>query len=323
MNYRKMGLGILLSILSLNLAFGFGWSKKKTMNQHKLRFVVIYQDTSLEFGQVIKKGALAAGKELGVDVDFEGPIGIKVDEQVADVENAITMKVDGIAISNVNGQALNPVIDKAIGTGIPTVTFNSDADGSKRQAFFGQSLVNSGRVQGRMIEKYMGPKGKVLIITGEAAASWSQQREQGVREALSEYPDIKILTTVSTGWEEQAQYAAIENALLANPDITGIATLDAATTPATGIALQRLKMKNIAHVGHDLAAQTLDNIKAGYTKASLSQNPYNQGYLPVKALYDYIVNKKELKNVDTGILPVDAGNIDEYLKKLADGEPIG
>jgi len=76
-------------------------------------------------------------------------------------------------------------------------------------------------------------------------------------------------------------------------------------------------------VGHDLVPLTLDNIKAGITKASLSQFPYNQGYLPVKALFELIVNKKKMESVDTGILRVDSNNIDEYLDKLKKGEPIG
>ncbi len=289
-----------------------------------IRISVIYHDTGIQFGQVIKAGALAAGKELGVEVEFVGPIGIKVDEQVAFIENAITKKVSGIAVSNVNGEALNPMIAKAIDAGIPTVTFNSEAPGSKRMAFFGQDLVQSGRAAGDILKEYMGTKGKILIITGEAAASWSQDREKGAREAIAKYPDIQIVNTISTGWEEQAQYAAIENALRASPDLTGIVSLDAATTPATGRALIRLnKTGTIKHVGMDLIPETLDNIKAGATNASLSQDPYQQGYLPVKALHDYIVDKKPMKSVDTGILRVDEKNVDTYLKKLKDGEPIG
>ncbi len=290
----------------------------------QISITVVYHDTGIEFGQVIKNGALAAGKELGIKVDFVGPIGIKVDEEVAFIENAITKHVDGLAVSNVNGEALNPMIDKAMAAGIPVVTFNSEADGSKRMGFFGQNLVESGRVEAQILQQYMGSKGKILIITGEAAASWSQDRERGAREGIAKFPGIKIVNTISTGWEEQAQYAAIENAIRANPDLTGILTLDAATTPATGRALQRLgKAGKIKHVGFDLIPETLDNIKAGATNASLSQDPYKQGYLPVKALYDYIVNKKPIKSVDTGILRVDEKNIDEYLQKLKNGEPIG
>lgn len=289
-----------------------------------ITITVVYHDTGIEFGQVIKAGALAAGKELGINVEFVGPIGIKVDEEVAFVENAITKQVSGLAVSNVNGEALNPVIDKAMAAGIPVVTFNSEAAGSKRLGFFGQDLVQSGKVAGDILKEYMGAKGKILIITGEAAASWSQDRENGARSSIAKYPGIKIVNTISTGWEEQAQYAAIENAIRANPDLTGIVSLDAATTPATGRALVRLgKIGKIKHVGFDLIPETLDNIKAGATNASLSQNPYMQGYLPVKALYDLIMTKKPIKGVDTGILRVDQKNIDEYLQKLKNHEPIG
>jgi simple sugar transport system substrate-binding protein/ribose transport system substrate-binding protein len=311
---------LLLAVLISGTAFAAG---SKEPAQKKLRISVIYHDTGIEFGQVIKAGALAAGEEFGIDVEFVGPIGIKVDEQVAFIENAITKKVDGLAISNVNGEALNPMINKAIAAGIPTVTFNSEAAGSNRMGFFGQDLVNSGMVQADIVKEYMGTSGKILIITGEAAASWSQDRERGVREGIAQYPGIQIINTVSTGWEEQSQYAAIENAILANPDLTGIASLDAATTPATGLVLKRLGKTNIIHVGHDLVPQTLDNIKAGITKASLSQFPFMQGYLPVKALYESIMNKKPIESVDTGILRVDSKNIDEYLDKLKKGEPIG
>ena len=289
-----------------------------------INITVVYHDTGIQFAQVIKAGAMAAAKELGINVQFVGPIGIKVDEEVAFVEDAITKKVSGLAISNVNGEALNPVIDKAMAANIPVVTFNSEAPGSKRIAFFGQDLVSSGKAAAESLIKRMGDKGEVMIITGEAAASWSQDREKGARSALEQYPGIKVVNTVSTGWEEQAQYAAIENAIRANPNLKGIISLDAATTPATGRALLRIeRATKIHHVGFDLIPETLDNIKAGATDAALSQNPYMQGYLPVKALFDYITAGKPIKSVDTGILQVDDKNVDIYLEKLKKGEPVG
>lgn len=289
-----------------------------------INITVVYHDTGIQFAQVIKAGAMAAAKELGINVQFVGPIGIKVDEEVAFVEDAITKKVSGLAISNVNGEALNPVIDKAMAANIPVVTFNSEAPGSKRIAFFGQDLVSSGKAAAESLIKRMGDKGEVMIITGEAAASWSQDREKGARSALEKYPGIKVVNTVSTGWEEQAQYAAIENAIRANPNLKGIISLDAATTPATGRALLRTeRATKIHHVGFDLIPETLDNIKAGATDAALSQNPYMQGYLPVKALFDYITTGKPIKGVDTGILQVDHNDVDKYLEKLKKGEPVG
>lgn len=289
-----------------------------------INITVVYHDTGIQFAQVLKAGALAAGKDFGVKVEFVGPIGIKADEEVAFIENAITKKVSGLAISNVNGEALNPVIDKALAANIPVVTFNSEAPGSKRIAFFGQDLVSSGKAAAESLINVMGDKGEVMVITGEAAASWSQDREKGVRTVLEQHPSIKVVNTISAGWEEQAQYAAIENAIRANPGLTGIISLDAATTPATGRALKRTEhATKIHHVGFDLIPETLDNIKAGVTDVSLSQNPYQQGYMPVKALFEYITAGKAIDSVDTGILSVDGKNVDQYLDKLKKGEPVG
>lgn len=323
MKKRVLVMFVLLAVVLLAIS-AQGSKDSSAQGADVLEITVVYHDTGIEFGQIIRSGALAAGKEFGVKVNWVGPIGIDVNEQVNFIENAITTGVNGLAISNVNAEALNPIIDKAIEAGIPTVTFNSEADGSKRLAFYGQNLVESGYTQGKILAEYMGNTGKVIITSGEASASWSQDREAGVRNALAEYPGIEVVQMLSTGWEEQQMYAAIENVLLANPDLTGIASLGAPTSMAAGRALLRTgKGNSIVHVGHDLMPETLDNVKAGATKATLSQNPYMQGYLPVKNLYLHITEKAVIESEDTGIVRVDATNVDEYLQKLADGEPIG
>lgn len=320
----KKNLFLLLIVTCMISSFVYAGGKQDAGDPDMLEITVVYHDTGIEFGQIIKNGAMAAGEEFGIKVNWVGPIGIDVDEQVNFIENAITMGVDGLAISNVNAEALNPMIDKAIEAGIPTVTFNSEAAGSKRMGFFGQNLVESGRTQGEILVEYMGTSGKVIITTGDASASWSQDRESGVRKALAKYPDIEIIQVVSTGWEEQQMYAAIENALIANPDLTGIASLGAPTSMASGRALLRNnRYDKVMHVCHDFMPETLDNIKAGATKASLSQNPYLQGYMPVKALYEFLTSGKKIESFDTGILRGDLSNVDEWLKKLEDGEPVG
>lgn len=324
MNKRNFFIVVLMALTICIVSAGGQQEAADSAADDSIEITVVYHDTGIEFGQVIRTGAMAAAEEFGVDVNWVGPIGIDVNEQVNFIENAITTGVDGLAISNVNAEALNPMIDKAIDSGIPTVTFNSEAAGSKRLAFYGQDLVQSGYVQGQILAEYMDEKGKVIITSGDASASWSQDREAGVRKAIAEYPDMEVIQVISTGWEEQQMYAAIENALLANPDLGGLATLGAPTSMAGGRALLRNdRYDEVMHVAHDFMPETLDNIKAGATKATLSQNPYMQGYLPVKNLYLHITTGKELESEDTGIVRCDASNVDEYLQKLEDGEPIG
>jgi len=297
---------------------------EKVQKGEPLNIKVVYHNIGINFAMVLKRGAEDAAKEFGVNVEFTGPVEPNVETQVAMIENFIASEVDGLAISNVSAEALNPMIERALNAGIPVVTFNSDAPGSKRLAFFGQDLVQSGRTQAEILLEYMGEQGKVLIFSCDAAAAWSLDREKGVREILGKYPNIEIINTINTGVEEYSAYAAVENALLANPDVAGIAALDAVTTPLVGRYILRNNLVGkIKNVGHDLLPETLQNIKAGATNASLSQDPYKQGYLPVKALYEYIVKGVPLQSVDTGVLRVDETNVDEYLEKLEKGEPIG
>ena len=303
----------------------FGMSFAASAEEKKLTIPVIYLDVSINFAKPLKAGAMAAGKEFGVNAIFDGPVNFNVDQQVSIIEGYITKKVDGLVIAPLSADVIDPIIAKARKAGIPVVTFNSDSPNAERMAFYGQDLVQSGLVQAGVLVEYMGEKGKVLITTVDAAAPWSKMREQGVREGLAKYPGIEIIGTINAKGDEQASYAALENAIQANPDCTGIASLDAITTPGVGRAILRYDLKGkVKQVGHDLMPETLDNIDAGATNATLSQNPYMQGYLPVKALVEYFRDGKPLESVDTGILRVDEKNIDEFMKRLdAKDETLG
>jgi len=282
---------------------------------------VIYLDVSINFAQPIKAGVEAAAKEFGVKAYLDGPVNWNIDQQISIIENYITKKVDGLAIAPLSSEVIDPIIAKAMEAGIPVVTFNTDSPSSKRVAFYGQDTVESGRVQAKFLAEYLGGKGKVLITSCDAAAPWSQNREKGVREKMAEYPGIEIVGIINAKGDEQVTYAAIENAIVANPDLAGIASLDAVTTPAVGRAIIRYNLiGKVKQVGHDLMPETLDNIKAGATNASLSQNPYIQGYQPVKALFDYLTKDVPLESMDTGIVKVDKTNVDEYLKRLEEGD---
>ena len=104
----------------------------------------------------------------------------------------------------------------------------------------------------------------------------------------------------------------------------GAATLCSVSTPATGRVLTRMGLKGkIAQVGHDLQVETLNNIKDGATTASLSQNPYKQGYEAVKQLYEFLTKGTLPTVIDTGIVEVNQSNADEWLQKIKDGEPVG
>ncbi|MBI5292593.1 MAG: sugar ABC transporter substrate-binding protein, partial [Chloroflexi bacterium] len=148
----------------------------------------------------------------------------------------------------------------------------------------------------------------------DAAAQWSLDREKGAREALAKYPGITVVSTVNTGTEPQQIYAAIENAMLANPDVNGILSLECCSTPAAGDWVDRNGQKGkVTIVGFDLLPKTLQYIKSGVIAATIGQGPEKQGYEAVRLLVEAI-NGNPVASVDTGAEIVDSSNIDKYVK---------
>jgi simple sugar transport system substrate-binding protein len=296
-----------------------GFTPNATIADHvksgqKLVIRVSYHDVSNEFAPQIKAGVEQAAKDLGVDAQMVGPVGAKAEDQIAELESLMEKGVDGLAISSVSTDALAPIIDKALGQGIPVVTFNTDNPSSKRLAFVGQDLVNSGRIAGDLMAKALDNKGKVIITTLDAAAQWSLDREKGAREALGKYPDIQVVQTVNTGTEPQGIYSNIENAMLANPDVNGILSLECCSVSPAGEYVKRNNLKDqVKVVGFDLLPSTLQLIKDGYVDSTIDQDPFTQGYKAVELLVN-ILKGQTIQDVDTGARVVDASNVDQFLK---------
>jgi simple sugar transport system substrate-binding protein len=286
----------------------------KVAKGEKLVIRVSYHDVSNEFAPQIKAGVEKAAKEFGYDAVMVGPVGAKAEDQIAELESLIEKGVDGLAISSVSTDALAPVINKALEAGIPVVTFNTDNPSSNRLAFVGQDLVGSGRIAGDLIAKQMNGKGQVLITTLDAAAQWSLDREKGAREALSKYPDIKVLATINTGTEPQAIYTAIENAMLANQTATGILSMECCSVSPAGEYVKRNDLKGkVTVVGFDFLPSTLQLLKDGYIQATIGQGPEKQGYEAVH-LVGEALKGNAVTSIDTGAEVVDATNIAKYLK---------
>jgi simple sugar transport system substrate-binding protein/ribose transport system substrate-binding protein len=288
--------------------------KAKVDAGQPLDIYVSYHDVSNEFAPFMKAGVARAAAEEKVNASFIGPVGADADGQISEIETLMG-KMDGLAISSVSTDALAPLIDRVLAAGIPVVTFNTDNPDSKRLAFAGQDLVQSGREAGKLMAKVLGGKGKVMITTIDAAAQWSIDRESGAREALKAEPGIEVVQTLNTGTDPQKIYSAIENAMLANPDLTGVLSLECCSTPAAGTWVERNKAaEKVKVVGFDLLDQTVGLVESGDIQATIDQAPEKQGFAAVDLLAKF-VKGEPIANVDTGVGIYTKENIAEVAKQ--------
>lgn len=273
---------------------------------------VSYHDVSNQFAPFMRAGVEKAAADFGVDAQLVGPVGPDADAQIAELETLIEAGVDGLAISSVSTGALAPVINRFLEEGIPVVAYNTDNPDSNRLAFAGQDLIGSGREAAKVLAEMLGGEGDVIITTLDAAAQWSIDREGGAREGFAEYPSINVLQTVNTGTEPQEIYAAVENAMLANPTVTGVLSLECCSTPVVGEYVKRNNLNDtVTVVGFDELPETLALIDEGFIEASVSQAPERQTYEAVRMLIDAI-NGLPVEDVDTGISLIDPSNTADY-----------
>jgi simple sugar transport system substrate-binding protein/ribose transport system substrate-binding protein len=288
--------------------------KAKLASGKPLDIYVSYHDVSNEFAPAIKAGVAKAATDDQVSAQFVGPVGADANAQINEIETLMG-KMDGLAISSVSSDALGPVIDRVLKAGIPVVTYNTDNPNSKRLAFAGQDLVQSGREAGNLMAKVLDGKGKVMITTIDAAAQWSLDREKGAREALKAAPGIEVVNTLNTGTDPQKIYSAIENAMLADSKVTGILSLECCSTPAAGTWVQRNKMADkVKVVGFDLLDQTVQLVQSGDIQATIDQAPEKQGFEAVDLLVKFL-HGQPIDSIDTGVGVYTKDNIGTVAKK--------
>ncbi len=276
--------------------------------------------------QLAHEGALAAAKELGdVEVVFQAPERADTAKQIADIESLIAKKVDGIAISCNQGDALVPIINQAVEAGIPTITFDSDAPDSKRITYYGINSYQAGVKQAELLVEALGkmgmkPEGEVVIQSGVAGAPNLEERIDGVKSVLEKHKGIKLLETLFCDDDTSKAVVQIKDVLRAHPKLKGIILVGgwALFAEAPG-PFEDIKPNTVAVVGFDALAPEWDYVRQGYVYALVAQRCWHWGYESMKILHSIVVEKKEYGEfVDSGLDIVTKDSVEDYAAKLGD-----
>jgi ribose transport system substrate-binding protein len=145
----------------------------------------------------VKAESLASGKVSKVIVANRngGPT-----EQIADLRSLISQGVNAIVVNPSDREKLNPVIKQAKDKGIVVVAVDQAV--SAPEAYVATNdQVAYGRLGGEWLAKSLNGQGNVVEMRGIAGVPADDDRHQGFTEALKQYPDIKLVKQVYTGWD--------------------------------------------------------------------------------------------------------------------------
>lgn len=251
------------------------------------------------FASVVFKGAKTAEEILGNRVrvtyfwsDWDP------EKMVTQFKEALGLRPDGIAMMGHPGfDALKDLVDEAFREGIVVTFQNVDIPEFREQygpqgtGYVGQIQYEAGQNIAKWALQHLSLKAgdRAAVISG----SWEQParalRARGAFDALEEaglvvdkvshdpacYVDVSLCIPVITGY------------LASHPDAKLLVLDGGGTTSATATYLQAAGKQpgEVFAVGFDLSPTTVEAIEGGWLQATVDQQPFLQGFLPIMNLY--------------------------------------
>lgn len=264
---------------------------------------------------LVKAGAEAKAKELGVKVDCIGPNSESdVQAQVDMIDNLIGQQVDALCVAPSSQDAVLGSLKNAYDAGIPILTIDTDTTYDKRLSFIGTGNVAAAKMGGEAAAKVVGSGAKAVILRGRLGDPTHDQREQGFREAL-EAAGVEIIEVKAADSDAEKAMNIMQDLLQVHKDID----LVCCTTDNNVLGAQRA----VEAAGADTKLMSFDGtsnvcelILQGKVLGSVAQNPYAMGQLAVENALKAIKGEKVEARIDSGAKVIMADNAEQYLADL-------
>ena len=300
-----------ISVLITSLFLVLSITTSSFSAEKKILFSIKGPGSGNPFWASVEKGAKEEAKKLGVKlIMIAPPQEGDVQAQVNQLEDQIAKGVDAIALAPSDPNALAPVVDDAIKSGIPVV-FVDTAGSNKGVTFIGTNNKNGAELAAKYICDNT-PKGSdVAILTGIESQSTALLRRDGAIKGFKGC-GLNLVATQTAEWDTAKARSVTESILVKNPNIKAV--FGSNDNMALG-AIQAIKdagMKNVVVVGFDATPDAAKSILAGDMTATIAQSSYNMGALGVRHALDLANGKKIAANIDTGTELVTKKNAKKY-----------
>jgi ribose transport system substrate-binding protein len=287
------------------------------------KFVIVPKAMNNPFFDFARDGCEKRAKELGnIECIYKGPVEHEPATQAQIIQDFVTQKVDGLAISVADVAAMTKSIEAATAAGIPVITFDADAPGSKRIAYIGTNNKEFGLALGKELLKLRPDGGKYAMISGGPGAENLAERVSGVREALKGSKWIEVPGSPTFSNDDPALgVQQMMDLRTATPDLAAIVPVGGWPMFAPeGFKAFAAKSKKDMDAGKftlvvaDTLKMQLELLNEGYANALVGQRPFEMGEKAMDTLLAIKKGQKVPEIVYTGLDIVTKDNVAKMLK---------
>ncbi|GBF76612.1 putative LacI family transcriptional regulator [Paenibacillus sp. 598K] len=263
------------------------------------------------FYEMITQMAEKAAVPLGIDLIVKAPDEVNLEQQIRILEQMIKQRVDGIAISPVDGDALTPVIDRAVEAGIPVVCFEMDAPGSKRLSYIGANHYEGGKLVGEVLDQLLKGKGMVLVESGFPHLPAHKLRLAGMLEHIQTRTDIQILDIRHNSGSEDQALVDMEVMIDAHPHFDAFVSLDL-WSASSSILVWKAKGLSRDIIAFGMQSDIKEAIHNGQITSVISQNEQDWAVEIIASLMSASQNNAVPDHIDTGSRVLTRDTVDTF-----------
>jgi len=243
------------------------------------------------FYQVMELGVNKAAADYGLEVVTQVPDqwGPTVQTPILDAMVA-RGDIDCLVTAPTDKEQMIAPLESAVDKGIRIVTvdtFLGDGDYVNGPVTFpisyiGSDNVEGGRIAARALAENLGGEGTAYIQNTNEGASTTEQRSQGFREGIAEFPGIEIVGEDYNLDDENTAVTQTAAKLQVEPDLGGIFGVNVFSAQGAGNAVVNAGLAGVVDViAFDATQRAIELLNEGAVSLVIAQKPYDMGYMAV------------------------------------------
>jgi len=262
------------------------------------------------------EGWSAAAKELGVKVDFVGPLEPNLAEQIKTLDQLVSSpNTCGVFWYAMDFTAGEPLVKEAEAKGITIIIGNTDSPFKTRSGFVGTDNAGFGIEAATYAAKVINCKGSVGSI-GNPGAGVSLRMDAFNKQIKVLCPDVTVVESGMFDGSVQAAATLLDSYTSAHPDLTLLWWSEG----AAGQMVQPWKEKVQAglktlFLATDMPPATLQAVKDGTFVGTMGQDTFSEEWIGLHMLY----NKQHGLPVPDSAFPrtltITKDNVDKWIPK--------
>lgn len=304
--------------------------------EDNVRIALVVKALGIGFFEAANEGAQEAAAELGdVEVIYTGPTSTTAEGQIEVITSLIAQRVDAIAVSANDTQALVPILKRAQQRGIKVISWDSGVAEEGRLVHLNPS---SNELIGRMnvslaadaLEQKGVSSGQMAILSATPTSTNQNIWIDEMEKALPEFSQLELVDTVYGDDMADKSYREAVALLRNHPD------LDVIVAPTTvGILAAAQAVSDQGRVGEvyvtglGLPSELAGHVASGAIHNFAIWNPIDLGYSATMIAYNLVKGNGNDQQVPMGRMGVaeldadgsaamsdpfiyDASNVDEF-----------